>query len=223
MNKDENVVKTTMDELTKEDIFSPESPNAIEAFNEKQSENIAENQPIQNETVNDSSEPVKRKRGRPKGSASKPQSEKSENIFKNPNESAKSATVEPNADYQSAVFLSGLIEQSSVAMISADFKYNDMERVSNIAAWEATIKHYGGFNIHPVAALAASHMAIIFSRVASSTETQTKFSHLKVWFKGKVSKIFKRKGKKDALSNTGENPIGKDDLRKKESGEPAKN
>lgn len=220
-NKEEIKIETkkvTIDDLSNQEIFPTPSEFAIEAHAAKINEEnfvAAEKEKVK---LNKDGTP-KKKRGRPKKTENIENTEKTSG-FNNPNEKEE---IKPDSDLNSAIVISGLIETTSIGLISKDFEYNEMERATNIAAWHETIKHYGGYELHPVTALAASHLSIIFTRIKSSEESKTKFKIGGLWLKQKFSnltKIFKR-GKKDALSDTRKNNERKNNVREKESEEPS--
>ena len=112
---------------------------------------------------------------------------------------------------QSAVVISGILEQAQIKLISEDFKYSDIEREANRAVWEATIEYYGGLDIPPPIALMIDHMTIILVR-AQKESVKDKFTLARTWFKTK----FKRKSKKNALSDTRTDAKRENDVREEE-------
>ncbi len=120
--------------------------------------------------------------------------------FKNPEtQAAGGPEVPPLTSRAAGELASGLIEQLSVTLVSDDFIYSDMERQSNVVAWEKCFDHYGGVNLSPPWALAANHAAIILAR-AHKPRTLSKISLGFAWIKSK----FKRKKKENgALPDRG--------------------
>ena len=126
-------------------------------------------------------------------------------------EAAEKAAEKAKAENrQSAVVISGILEQAQMKYISEEFRYKDNERAANQAVWEATLEYYGGVNIPPPVALALDHMTIILSR-AQRPQVQDKFAHVKTWFKNKF------KGKKDALSHNRPDTERENNVREEES------
>lgn len=115
---------------------------------------------------------------------------------------------------QSAVVVSGILENLQMKLISEEFKYDDLERRTNVENWKATFEHYGGVNISPPVALAMDHATIILKR-SQMKETSSRFALAKTWLKNKFSFI-KRK-RENALSDSGQNVERKNDVRKEES------
>lgn len=224
-NKDEIKIeakKVTIDDLSNEEVFPTPSEFAIEAHTAKiNEENFKEAEKAKEKVKLNKDGTSRKKRGRPRKSDKKEENKQEASSFKNPNDVIEEKV---DTDLNSAIVISGLIENTSVGLISKDFQYSEIERATNVAAWHETIKHYGGYELHPVTALAASHMSIIFTRLQKSEESKTKFKMGGLWFKSKIvkfSKLFKR-GKKDALSNTRENNERENNASEKESGKSAK-
>lgn len=113
-----------------------------------------------------------------------------------------------------AATCSGLLEMTSVNLISDEWIMSEMERAANIKAWEDCFNHYGGVNLPPPAALAANYLGLIVTR-SFKPKTQSKWGLIKYWFASK----FKRD--KNARINNRTDVIGKDDLRDKEGASPA--
>lgn len=106
-----------------------------------------------------------------------------------------------------AIVTSGLIEQISVKLIGDEFNYNEMERNSNVQAWERTYDHYGGVNLSPPAALALNHMSIILAR-STQPQTISKMKLFGAWIKSKMT----RKKKHGSQSDSRNDGKRKDDL-----------
>lgn len=131
-------------------------------------------------------------------------------------EVAKQAAMEISSK-EAAIVCSGLIEQISVKLISDEFAYSDLERGSNVQAWEHCFDHYGGVNLTPPAALALNHAAIVLTRLGQP-KTMGKFKQIGGWMKNK----FKRKPKNGALLNRGNDGKRQDNVGAEKSSQPAK-
>ena len=127
-------------------------------------------------------------------------------------EQAENEAIKAEAENkQSAAVISAILEQLQMKMISEEFAYSELERVTNQAAWEMTLEYYGGLNVPPPLQLIMDHMTIILSR-AQKPLTKDKLGHVKLWFKNK----FKRK-KKNALSDNRKDTKRENDVREEES------
>lgn len=185
--------KLNMDALTQEENFPAPSENAIAAFQAKQ-ENAAPEE--------------KKKRGRPKGSG------KTANGFRHPAEAA----MEMKKDsIETAAAISSVLEAGQMALISHEFKYSEMERAANIAAWKGVLDHYEMPELHPVAVLMLSHGQIMATRAIQGTETKTKMQKFGLGIKEKWQKWRNRKNARNYFGkdNERENNVGE-----KESGQP---
>ena len=106
-----------------------------------------------------------------------------------------------------AVLTSSIIERLSVALVSDEFEYSELERAANWKAWEDCYDFYGGVNLSPPMALAADHLTIIMTRI-NKPKTISKISMLIFWAKNK----FKRKNKNGALPDSGNDGSRKDNV-----------
>jgi len=156
---------------------------------------------------------LKKKRGRKKGTTSP--SKSTLNI-----EDKKEELVEQISSYETAVTISGLLEMAQVKMISDEFLYLEIERCSNIEAWQKTLDYYGGVNLTPPQILFLSHMQIILTRAMGekNIKTKEKFAYFKTWINQKVKRFsFKKENKNGSHADSGENPKRKDDTGEKTS------
>ena len=221
INNEPTSTKTlTMDELSANETFPEVKQNAIDAISEQKAETAAIEQAAPIKLKADGT-PAK-KRGRKAGSTvQKPQAQ-SFNNPRNPQGENVNQNIPNISSKQAAQVVSGLIEQLSVVLVSDDFIYSEIERNSNVQAWEQTLDYYGGVTISPPAALAMNHIAIIVSR-SQKEKTKTKVNLIKAWISDKIASRFKKKkDKENALPNSGSDNVGENNVRKEESGKPKK-
>lgn len=203
----------SMEQLTLGETFPEVSETAIAAVAESKADDAAEQaQEAETENVKRNKDgSIAKKRGRKAGQTN------AQSTFYNPNvkpETKQAPETPASQSFPSAVVVSGVLERLQMAFISDEFEYTETERNINIGAWSATFDYYGGVNLSPPAILALSHAEIIMTR-ATKSKTQTRFALIKAWFADKFAKI---RGKKNALSDSGENVKRENNLRNEESG-----
>jgi len=207
----------SMDELTSSELLPEVQEHSIAAVQSEKSEKIesakADGFNPEIHATNDDGTPKKtatgnfaKKRGR---KSTLNTGEKSDKQAKE-EEAAEKAAFE---NKQSAIVISGILEQAQIKMISNAFAYSSRERAANQAVWEATLEYYGGVNIPPPVALMVDHMTIILTR-AQEPAVKDKMSHFKLWFKNKFKK---RKKYKDALSDNRTDTEREDNVREEKS------
>lgn len=212
---------TNMDALTQGESFPQVQQHSIDAFTDKAAKEAAE-KVAQAPTVKLKKDgtPAKQ-RGRKAGV--KVEGSGLRDPRMTPSPAALSTPVDSTA---AATTISGILEQMQVMLISEDFRYEQIERENNVAAWRKTIDSYGGITISPVQELIISQASIILARV-HKPKTQTKITLAKAWLSDKISNFKKRKekakeDKENALSDSREDAERKIDVREEESAKPKK-
>lgn len=207
-NKNASVSDLSIDDLTQEETLPEANESAIAAVQKSEQEEKEELQRQEQENIRYNKDgSIAKKRGRKAGQ--KPLNKNDSSLFV-----GSDAQLKERKSLPAAITVSGLLESAQVTLISKDFVYTDLERKQNVEAWEKLMDRYGGMEIHPAAEVAMNHFSIIASRAASSEETKTKLSHFRIWFASKISRL--KKGKKDALSGSGQDVERENNVRGKE-------
>ena len=211
------IQQLTMDELTAQENFPRPDEEAIAAITEQRVDASAAADPESQEKFDPAIHSVG-KDGKPTVTKTGKFRKKNQKFIRPDAVEEKPVAPAPAVTSEHAAQVtSGLIEQLSVTLISDDFVYSELERASNIKAWEQCYDYYGGVNIPPPAALALNHIGIIVAR-AHKEKPQMKFALFVTWIKNK----FKRKPKNGAHASSGNDGKRENNVGAEESAQPAK-